>query len=364
MRNIPFERYRFNRRCQEAGESYDHYRTALRKLAEGCEFQETTPDEILRDRLVFGIRDGKTRERLLREHALTLKRTDEICHAAESIVTQLKAFEDSQGSNVSAVSQSAEANTSLPLPTKNLPDCHNCGRKHEFQRRELCPAFRKICRKCQKPNHFAIRCRSQKGKSTVRAVKENYSQDTENTAEIFPLQLSVHALDDSQFVTLRLESGSHIRFQVDTGAQCNVILLNTYKKATGDVSLEKVTLVHTQIRAYGGGTLPVVRMRVWQGNSKYCLEYQLVNGSGIRPLLGRKACLGMKIIAYLDNDELFKPVTGDAPVYAPGPVSIEHLLNNHPEVFGPCMGRTGTPSTAPSAACTNTTSRHPKEDPR
>ena len=49
----------------------------------------------------------------------------------------------------------------------------------------------------------------------------------------------------------------------------------------------------------------------------------------------------MKIIAYLDNDELFKPVTGDAPVYsleAPGPVSIEHLLNNHPEVFGPGVG--------------------------
>ena len=103
----------------------------------------------------------------------------------------------------------------------------------------------------------------------MRAVEENYSQDTENTAEIFPLQLSVHALDDSQFVTLRLESGSHIRFQVDTGAQCNVIPLNTYKKATGDVSLEKVTLVHTQIRAYGGSTLPIVgtvRMRVWRGN--------------------------------------------------------------------------------------------------
>ena len=38
QKNIPFERYRFNRRCQEAGESYDQYRTALRKLAGNCEF--------------------------------------------------------------------------------------------------------------------------------------------------------------------------------------------------------------------------------------------------------------------------------------------------------------------------------------
>ena len=29
-KNVPFERYRFNRRCQEPGETYDHYRTELR----------------------------------------------------------------------------------------------------------------------------------------------------------------------------------------------------------------------------------------------------------------------------------------------------------------------------------------------
>jgi len=66
-KNIPFERYRFNRRTQEPGETYDQYRTELRKIAENCDFGAITPDEILRDRLVFGIRDTKTRERLLGE---------------------------------------------------------------------------------------------------------------------------------------------------------------------------------------------------------------------------------------------------------------------------------------------------------
>ena len=64
-KHVPFERYRFNRRMQDAGETYDQYRTALRKLAENCDFQTITPDDILRDKLVFGIRDEKTRERLL-----------------------------------------------------------------------------------------------------------------------------------------------------------------------------------------------------------------------------------------------------------------------------------------------------------
>ena len=89
-KNVPFERYRFNKRVQEAGESYDQYKTALRKLAEGCDFDSITPDEILRDRIVFGIRDNKVRERLLRESQLTLKKTDEICRASESTAAQMK----------------------------------------------------------------------------------------------------------------------------------------------------------------------------------------------------------------------------------------------------------------------------------
>ena len=68
-KNISFERYKFNRRVQEPGETYDQYRTVLRKLAKGCTFETTTPDEILRDRLLFGVRDNKLRERLLRENS-------------------------------------------------------------------------------------------------------------------------------------------------------------------------------------------------------------------------------------------------------------------------------------------------------
>ena len=48
----------------------------------------------------------------------------------------------------------------------------------------------------------------------------------------------------------------------------------------------------------------------------------------------------MKIIAYLDNDELNKPDTGSAPVYAldePGPVSAEQL-SKYPRVFWPGVG--------------------------
>ena len=346
--NIPFERYRFNRRSQESGETYDQYRTALRKLAENCDFGSITPDELLRDRLVFGIRDAKTRERLLREPALTLKRTDEVCHAAESMVSQLKLVEEGQNSGVNAVrpvtsTKNAPDRSSTKSTQDRTPDCPNCGRQHDNRRRDLCPAFGKTCRKCQKRNHFAIKCRSQQGSSGARAVDEN--EEEEEDSEAFPLQLPVHCLDDSQLVTLLVESGSYVRFQVDTGAQCNVLPLDTYKKATGDVNLKQVTPTNTRVTAYGGGALPVagtVVMKVWREGSKYRLNCKLVDSPKIRPLLGRKACLGMKIITYLDNDAIRRPVTGGAPVYAletQGPVTIEQFVKEHPAVFGPGVGR-------------------------
>ena len=50
---MPFERYKSYSRMQESGELYYHYRTTLRQLAERCEFESITPNQILRDKLVF-----------------------------------------------------------------------------------------------------------------------------------------------------------------------------------------------------------------------------------------------------------------------------------------------------------------------
>ena len=146
-------------------------------------------------------------------------------------------------------------------------------------------------------------------------------------------------------VTLRLDSGTHIRFQLDTGAQCNVLPLSIYKKATKDKKLVNVRTSYMTITAYGGTTLPVigtVRLRVWRGNYHCLLDCKLVDHINIRPLLGRKACIGMKIVTYLDNDALNKPETSGAPVYSieqTHPLSIEQLFKQYPKVFSEGVGR-------------------------
>ena len=287
-KNTPFERYRFNRRSQEQGESYDQYRTALRKLGESCEFQTITPDEILRDRLVFGIRDPKVRERLLRESNLTLGKTDEICRAAESMMIQMKEVDGNSGATICAVKSEVERTNQ---EGRSGRECWNCGRKHEFNKKELCPAYGKTCYKCRKPNHFAVKCRS---RQTLKEVKTLDEQE-----EILQTGVPGTGIDDSQLVTLKLESGNCLRFQVDTGAQCNVVPLDLYKKATKDHNLRNVKSTSQKIIAYGGTQIPVygiATIEVSRGSSKYKLACKLVDKTNTRPLLGRKACVGMKIV--------------------------------------------------------------------
>ena len=164
--------------------------------------------------------------------------------------------------------------------------------------------------------------------------------------------ISAVDLDDSQVVTLKLESGNYLRFQPDTGAQCNVIPVSLYRKATKDYRLERVTPADAQLSAYGGSKLQVVgnvRITVWRDDFKCQLDCKLVDNNAIRPLLGRKACVGMRIIKYTDNDQLNKPRTGSAPVYSlektnvtkatQRPITRETLIKNYPQVFSEGVGK-------------------------
>ena len=69
-------------------------------------------------------------------------------------------------------------------------------------------------------------------------------------------------------------------------------------------------------------------VHIWRGDFRCKLDSRLVDIPHIRLLLGRKACFGMKIVSYLDNDEInpLKPATRKETVYTlndTSPVSTE-----------------------------------------
>ena len=71
-RNTIYERARFNKRDQRESESAEEYVAALYELVETCEYG-TLKDEMLRDRLVVGIRDSALSDKLQLDATLTLE---------------------------------------------------------------------------------------------------------------------------------------------------------------------------------------------------------------------------------------------------------------------------------------------------
>ena len=63
--------FKFNSRSHQAGESVGTYLAELKRLSEHCNFGDALQD-MLRDRLVCGIKDQRAQRRLLAESDLTL----------------------------------------------------------------------------------------------------------------------------------------------------------------------------------------------------------------------------------------------------------------------------------------------------
>jgi len=118
----------------------------------------------MRDCLIFGIRDVKARERMLRKSQLTLKKTNEICYALESTAAQMK--EASKGDTVNSVSFHNKfgwhpcGNKGDKGDTDESTKAYgNCGQIHDLNN---CFAHRKTCDNCGKRNHFTALCCSGK----------------------------------------------------------------------------------------------------------------------------------------------------------------------------------------------------------
>ena len=86
-KNVIFERARFNRRNQHEGESAEDYIVALYDLAENCEYG-ALQSEMIRDRLVVGIRDGALSERLQMDAELTLEKAKKAVRQREAVQEQ------------------------------------------------------------------------------------------------------------------------------------------------------------------------------------------------------------------------------------------------------------------------------------
>ena len=228
-RNVIFERAKFNRRTQEEGVSVETFITALYTLVEHCGYGDLH-DEMVRDRIVVGIRNNKLSEKLQLDPDLTLANAINQVRQSEAIKSQQPLLRGKPDTPVGVV-QSRQGGLEPNRGSRNnvasnhKPGNDRCPRccRYPAHEKAQCPAKDQICRNCNKRGHFKAFCRSA---ARVRRVETS----TDAIESIFLGTLSDDRNGhDHWSITLILE-GKPVTMHIDTGAEVTVISENTWRK--------------------------------------------------------------------------------------------------------------------------------------
>ena len=307
-KNLIYERARFNQRKQEKGESVELFITALHQIVDICEFG-TMKDELIRDRLVVGIRDKTLSERLQMEGELTLEKAKRLIRQREAVKEQGSALKSSgaedshslesvaskhQRRRFKAHSVQSDQRSRAP-PTSNK--CRRCGgESHPLQR---CPAKEVVCHKCNRKGHFRKHCLSK----TVAAVTGDRDQSPDGEEPDFYLDTT--SLDDASETTWQIEvlvGDNKMNFKVDTGAEVTAMSHSAWK------SLRNVPQLHTSKKVLGGPDwkpLSVIREAIvpFTYKQKSCDQTVYVIKNLKNNLLGLPAIRALNILQQVDAVE-------------------------------------------------------------
>jgi len=185
VKNVIYERSVFNNMAQGHGQSLSDFITDVRCQGDICEYGEMR-DELVRDRIVVGVKDPSLRQYLIDIEDLTLERCILKARQYTSQREQLKEMSGAGHSepadmNVDYVNFKSgnarrgrgAAHGAGRRPRRDQPsnkeNCFFCGK--EAHPRDKCPARLATCHKCHEVGHWA-RSRACKGKKN-RAARGN-----------------------------------------------------------------------------------------------------------------------------------------------------------------------------------------------
>ncbi|KAJ8968580.1 hypothetical protein NQ314_002246 [Rhamnusium bicolor] len=311
-RNVIFERFQFNSRVQRPGENMDSFITTLHNLAEYCEYG-ALKDSLIRDRIVVGMSDKKTSEKLQLQHSLTLPEAILAAKQAEIQAHQNNILQ--QESQVSSISQKKSVYSKHSVKTKNNPknlsfgeSCQFCGLEpHE---REVCPARASKCRNCSRRGHWDRVCKSRdsSGKKFIKMVntEDNNSECNEFSSAdqqfLGVISLShINVNNNNQWVVdIKVnEINKQISFLVDTGADIICIPQHLLPK-----NLENsLWPCNESISGPDGTALKVLgKLKMSLGyNDKMCTDFVYVIRDLKTPILGRPRIVKLEVLYFQNN---------------------------------------------------------------
>ncbi len=171
-KNTIYERAKFNSRTQEDGEPVEVFITALHKLAAKCEFRDLR-EELIRDRIVVGIRNRALSEKMQLDERLSLETATKLARENEAVKLQQTELREQptvkkeigaiKTGHRQKVGKHPPLNGSGPFQRqaqpKNRDVCTRCGYSHPSGR-DNCHAKTVKCHNCGKVGHYQRMCRS------------------------------------------------------------------------------------------------------------------------------------------------------------------------------------------------------------
>ena len=294
------QRYMFNTRTQQPGETVSAFVAQLRKIAQYCKFGDAL-DDMLRDRLVCGCRDRRLQYKLLADSELTFAKALSMAKANE---TADRGTKDLTGGSVNLLgSDRRRRPRPRPPPPKPgpkatqtpppAPACYRCGASHPAS---TCKFKTSTCHYCKKLGHLASVCRKKardlKSASGGRGDPRNHQlevaapdmpEDTEYTLYYAaarrpkPIEVSV---------TL---SSVETTMEVDTGATLSVMSEETYNRLWARDARPPLLPSSAQLATYTGekiSAIGVIKVHVSYQQQQHHLQLLIVPGAG-PSLLGR-----------------------------------------------------------------------------
>lgn len=315
--NIIYNRYKFHSRIQKENETFDQFVTEVQLLVKDCNFKET--DDMVRDRLVIGIRNSKIREKLINIGSeLTLEKTLEIARLHELSAAQAKSMsgEDYKVNTIQKGSsqrrhgqvnrQTNYTGQGQGKPRKqkqhkhsndtnklNKSKCTKCG--YEHGKYVTCPAQGQTCKKCGKQNHFWKLCRTKSvNVVNVDNCSENNS-DSDDFLFLGSIDLNVNSVNTSKWTQDLTIDDMQVNFNIDTGAMCNVISLATIKLVEREREL-KPSLA--PLKSYSGHKMTTngtITLPCKLGSNMYSVIFHVVD-KDVKPVLGADTCEHMGLV--------------------------------------------------------------------
>ena len=308
-RNVIFERAVFNRRVQGPDESVDTFITALHTLAETCEYGDLK-DQLIRDRLVVGLKDLQLSERLQMDSKLTLATATKQARESERIKGQQSSLrvQPPVSGNVDAMRSRFKGGKRTPTDAKKTSSqsgfkpshkqksqpgsgndtCKWCGKG--FHIRRDCPARNAKCRHCHNVGHYAAVCMRRK----QRLDEVDSTQDPGGGT--YFLGAVEGSSPTGKPLTARIGIGmTELEFKLDTGADVTAIPASTHEKLG-------VILQKSNRRLYGAGRKELhvkgtFTTRLKTAHMSALCEVFVVDGLHM-PLLGRPAIEQLGLVSY------------------------------------------------------------------